>query len=103
MSQAYTLVANYATGAQGDFGQSALYSLVPEDAFFTPRLAPAGKDVAHQVNFATHQNLPPWTNQTDKVIERRWDEALPLTLSPESTCFKAWQANSTSPRFCTKQ
>ena len=97
MSQAYTLVANYATGAQGDFGQSALYSLVPEEGVFPPRLAPAEKDIAYQVNFGTNQNLPLWTNQNDKMIERRWDLSLPLTLAPDSACFNEWQTNSTSP------
>lgn len=103
MSQAYTLVANYATGAQGDFGQSALYTLVPEEGFFPPRLAPADEEVAYQVNFGTNSNLPLWTSQNDKVIERRWDQALPLTLSPDSECFKEWQANSTSPIVCKGQ
>lgn len=103
MSQAYTLVANYATGAQGDFGQSALYTLVPEEGFYPPRLAPADKDIAYQVNFGTNSNLPVWTNQQDKMIERRWDQSLPLTLSPDSECFKEWQANSTSAVVCKGQ
>ena len=103
MSQAYTLVANYATGVQGDFGQSALYSLVPEEGFFPPRLAPAEKDIAYQVNFGTNQNLPLWTNQNDKMIERRWDLSLPLTLAPDSACFKEWRTNSTSPIVCKGQ
>jgi len=100
MSQAYTLVANYATGAQGNFGQSALYSLVPEVGFYPPRLAPANQNIAYLVNFGTHQNLPLWTSQSDKVIERRWDQALPLTLAPDSACFQEWQTNSTSPIVC---
>jgi hypothetical protein len=100
MSQAYTLVANYATGAQGDFGQSALYTLVPEEGFFPPRLAPADQDIAYQVNFGTNLNLPVWTSQNDKVIERRWDQAMPLTLPADSACFKEWQTNSTSPIIC---
>lgn len=103
MSQAYTLVANYATGTQGNFGQSALYTLVPEEGFFPPRLAPADKEVAYQVNFSTNSNLPLWTSQNDKVIERRWDQALPLTLSPDSECFKEWQNNATSPIVCKGQ
>lgn len=103
MSQAYTLVANYATGAQGDFAQSALYSLVPEEGFFPPRIAPADTDIAFQVNFGTNSNVPLWTNQNDKVIERRWDLSLPLTLSPDSACFKAWKSNSTSPIVCKGQ
>jgi predicted amidohydrolase len=100
MSQAYTLVANYATGAQGGFGQSALYTLVPEEGFFPPRLAPADQDIAYQVNFGTNLNLPVWTSQNDKVIERRWDQAMPLTLPADSACFKEWQTNSTSPIIC---
>jgi hypothetical protein len=103
MSQAYTLVANYTTGAQGDFGQSALYTLVPEEGFFPPRLAPVDAEVAYQVNFGTNSNLPLWTNQNDKVIERRWDQALPLTLLPDSECFREWQANSASPNVCKGQ
>lgn len=103
MSQAYTLVANYATGAQGDFAQSALYSLVPEEGFYPPRLAPADKEIAYQVNFGTNSNVPLWTTQRDKVIERRWDLALPLTLDPDSECFKEWQMNSTSPIVCKGQ
>lgn len=103
MSQAYTLVANYATGTQGDFGQSALYSLVPEEGFYPPRLAPADKDVAYQVNFGTNQNLPLWTNQQDKMNERRWDQALPLTLATDSDCFKEWKKDSDSPIVCKGQ
>ena len=103
MSQAYTLVANYATGKQGEFGQSALYTLVPEEGFYPPRLAPADKAIAYQVNFGTNSNLPVWTNQEDKMIERRWDQALPLTLDPNSECFKEWRTNSTSPIVCRGQ
>ena len=103
MSQAYTLVANYATGKQGEFGQSALYTLVPEEGFYPPRLAPADKEIAYQVNFGTNSNLPVWTNQEDKMIERRWDQALPLTLDPNSECFKEWRTNSTSPIVCRGQ
>lgn len=103
MSQAYTLVANYATGTQGNFGQSALYTLVPEEGFYPPRIAPAEKEIAYQVNFGTNSNLPLWTSQNDKVIERRWDQALPLTLDPEGACFKEWQTNSTSPIVCKGQ
>lgn len=100
MSQAFTLVANYVTGQSGDTGRSALYSLVPEEGFYAPRLAPADQDVAYQVNFGINQNVPLWTNQAHKVIERRWDQALPLTLPPDSACFKAWQANSSSATLC---
>lgn len=103
MSQAYTLVANYANNEQGDIGQSALYSLVPETGYFAPKLAPAEKEVAYLVNFGTNLNLPLWTNQSLKIIERRWDLALPLTLAPDSECFKEWQTNSTSPIVCKGQ
>ena len=103
MSQAFTLVANYVTGKEGEIGRSALYSLVPEEGFYAPRLAPANEAVAYQVNFATNQNVPLWTNQNTKVIERRWDQALPLTLPADSTCFKAWKAEGASTTFCAGQ
>jgi hypothetical protein len=56
-SQAHTLVANYVNGAPNDVGQSALYSLVPEEGFYPPNIAPRDKETAHQVIFATNQNL----------------------------------------------
>lgn len=96
-SQAYTLVANYVGGAQGDVGQSALYSLVPEEGYYAPKIAPRDRETAFLVTFATNLNIELWTNQTEKIQERRWDLALPLTLDPESAYFKAWQENSTSP------
>lgn len=99
-SQAHTLVANYVRGTHGDIGQSALYSLVPEEGFYPPSIAPKDKEVAHQVIFATNQNLNLWTNQQQKVVERIWQAALPLTLDRDNECFKEWQKNSTSPVIC---
>ena len=99
-SQAFTLVANYVNGTHGDVGQSALYSLVPEEGFYPPNIAPRNKEVAHQVVFATNQNLNLWTNQQQKVVERIWSAALPLTLSKDNACFKEWQQNSSSPIIC---
>lgn len=99
-SQAFTLVANYVNGAHGDIGQSALYSLVPEEGFYPPNIAPKDKAVAHQVIFATNQNLNLWTNQQQKVVERIWSAALPLTLDKKNDCFMEWQKNSTSPTVC---
>lgn len=103
MSQAFTLVANFVTGNQSETGQSALYSLVPEEGFYPPRIAPANADVAYAVNFATNANTPLWTTQADKVTERRWDQSLPLTLAPDNVCFKTWQTNSTSSGVCNEQ
>jgi predicted amidohydrolase len=100
-SQAHTLVANYVRGTHGDIGQSALYSLVPEEGFYPPNIAPKDKEVAHQVIFATNQHLNLWTNQQQKVVERMWQAALPLTLDKDNACFKEWQKNSTSPIICS--
>jgi predicted amidohydrolase len=101
-SQAYTLVANYLNGVKGDIGQSALYSLVPEEGFYPPNIAP-NKEVAHQVIFATNRLKTLWTSQQQKVVERMWAEAMPLTLQKDNACFKEWQKNSTSPIFCKGQ
>ena len=102
-SQAFTLVANYVNGEHGDVGQSALYSLVPEEGFYPPAIAPKDKETAFMVTFATNQNIKLWTSQQDKVIERRWDQALPLTLDQNGACFKEWKNNSTSPIVCKDQ
>ena len=99
-SQAYTLVANYVNGEHGDVGQSALYSLVPEEGYYPPKIAPKDKESAFMVTFATNENIKLWTNQTEKIQERRWDQALPLTLDQNSACFKEWKKNSTSPIAC---
>jgi predicted amidohydrolase len=102
-SQAHTLVANYVRGTHGDIGQSALYSLVPEEGFYPPNIASKDKEVAHQVIFATNQNLNLWTNQQQKVVERMWQVALPLTLDKDNACFNEWVQNSTSPITCKQQ
>lgn len=102
-AQAYVLVANYVNGANGDVGQSALYSLVPEEGLYPPNIAPKNQQVAHQVIFATNQNKTLWTRQQQKVVERMWSEALPLTLDKENPCFKEWVQNSTSPIVCKQQ
>jgi predicted amidohydrolase len=102
-SQAYVLVANYVNGEHGDIGQSALYSLVPEDGYYPPKIAPRDKEMAYAVNFATNENIKLWTNQTQKIQERRWDQAMPLTLDQKSACFKEWKKNSTSPIVCKNQ
>jgi predicted amidohydrolase len=99
-SQAFTLVANYINGVNGDVGQSALYSLVPEEGFYPPNIAPKDKETAHHVIFATNQNTALWTNQQQKIVERIWAAALPLTLDKDNACFKEWQSNSTSPIIC---
>ena len=102
-SQAFTLVANYVKGEHGDVGQSALYSLVPEEGFYPPSIAPKDKETAFMVTFATNQNIKLWTTQQIKVVERRWEQALPLTLDQNSACFKEWKNNSTSPIVCKDQ
>ncbi len=98
-SQAYTLVANYINGTHHDIGQSALYSLVPEEGYYPPRIAPDNQ-TAYLVNFTTNTNNTYWTNQQDKVAERRYDLALPLTLDMQSECFKEWQNKSSSNLVC---
>lgn len=102
-SQAFTLVANYIKGVNDDVGQSALYSLVPEEGFYPPNIAPKDKEVAHHVIFATNQHLNLWTNQQQKVVERIWSAALPLTLDKDNACLKEWKENSTSPIVCKGQ
>lgn len=102
-SQAHTLVANYVSSEHNDVGQSALYSLVPEEGYYPPMIAPRDKETAFLVTFATNQNLKLWTNQTQKIQERRWDQAMPLTLDQKSTCFAEWKKNSTSPIVCKGQ
>ena len=98
-SQAYTLVANYINGAHHDIGQSALYSLVPEEGYYPPRIA-LNTETAYLVNFTTNTNNTYWTNQQDKVAERRYDQALPLTLDMQSKCFQEWLNNSSSREIC---
>ena len=102
-SQAYTVVANYIKGEHGDVGQSALYSLVPEEGYYPPKIAPKDQEGAFVMNFGTNGNLDLWTNQEDKIHERRWDLALPLTLDQNSACFKEWKKNSASRDVCKAQ
>ena len=98
-SQAYTLVANYVNGKHGDIGQSALYSLIPEEGFYPPSIAPSGEN-AYLVRFITNNLNGFWTSQQDKVIERRYDLATPLTLDMQGDCFKDWLTNSASTDTC---
>ncbi|MBX9599103.1 MAG: hypothetical protein K2X04_11100 [Burkholderiales bacterium] len=98
-SQAYTLVANYVNGKHGDIGQSALYSLIPEEGFYPPSIAPNGEN-AYLVRFITNNLNSFWTNQQNKITERRYDLAAPLTLDMNGDCFKGWIANPTSATTC---
>ncbi|OZB46476.1 MAG: hypothetical protein B7X60_08565, partial [Polynucleobacter sp. 39-45-136] len=100
-SQAYTLVANYLPKESGEFAASALYSLVPEEGFYPPNIAP-NKEMAHQVLFETNLKNNLWINQQKLVVARRWDQATPLTLDPQGACFKEWQKDSTNPEMCPK-
>ncbi len=100
-SQAYTLVANYLPKESGEFAASALYSLVPEEGFYPPNIAP-NKEMAHQVLFTTNLQNNLWINQQKLVVGRRFDLATPLTLDPQGACFKEWQKDSTNPEMCPK-
>ncbi|HBK44436.1 MAG: hypothetical protein A2X74_01735 [Polynucleobacter sp. GWA2_45_21] len=100
-SQAYTLVANYLPKESGEFAASALYSLVPEEGFYPPNIAP-NKEIAHQVLFSTNLQNNLWINQQKLVVARRWDQATPLTLDHQGACFKEWQKDSTNPEMCPK-
>lgn len=100
-SQAYTLVANYLPKESGEFAASALYSLVPEEGFYPPNIAP-NKEMAHQVLFETNLKNNLWINQQKLVLARRWDQATPLTLDPQGACFKEWQKDSTNSEMCPK-
>lgn len=98
-AQAYTLVANYISGEHGDIGQSAVYSLVPEEGYYAPDISP-NREIAHLVNFTTHVNDTVWQNQQKLVIGRRDDLARPLTLDMQGKCFKNWVNNPTSKNLC---
>lgn len=98
-SQAYTLVANYLPKEGDGFSASALYSLVPEEGYYPPNIAPQ-KELAHQVLFMTHAQNNLWIDQQKLVVGRRYDLAAPLTLNPQSACFKEWQKNATSKEMC---
>ncbi len=98
-SQAFTLVSNYHREGNKEFERSAAYSLVPEEGYYPPNIAP-NKEIAHQVIFTTHTNNTLWINQQSLVVGRRYDLATPLTLDMQSPCFKEWQTNSTSRELC---
>jgi len=98
-SQAYTLVANYLPKTGNGFNASALYSLVPEDGYYPPNIAP-NKEIAHQVIFTTHLQNNLWIDQQKLVVGRRYDLAGPLTLDSDSACFKEWQKDSTNKEVC---
>jgi len=100
-SQAYTLVANYLPKGSSEFAASALYSLVPEEGFYPPNIAP-NKETAHQVLFTTHLQNNLWIDQQKLVVGRRYDLAAPLTLDSQGACFKEWQKDSTSKDVCAK-
>ncbi len=101
-SQAYTLVSNYIGGSHADSGQSAVYSLVPEDGYYPPNIAPP-QEIAYFASFTTHANPTLWQNQQRLISGRRDDLAAPLTLDPNSACFKEWLKNSTSRELCNNQ
>lgn len=98
-AQAYTLVSNYIHGANQAIGESAVYSLTPEVGYYPPNIAP-NKETAHLVDFTTHTNKTVYIDQEKLIASRRWDEALPLTLTMDSACFKEWQKNSISKEVC---
>lgn len=98
-SQAHTLVANYLPKGVGEFAASALYSLVPEEGFYPPNIAPE-KEIAHQVLFTTHLQNNLWIDQQKLVVGRRYDLAAPLTLDPQGACFKEWQKDSINKEIC---
>jgi predicted amidohydrolase len=98
-SQAFTLVANYVNGSRNDNGQSAVYSLIPEDGYYAPQIAPQ-QPIAYFASFTTHANPTLWQNQERLIVGRRDDLAAPLTLDVNGECFKEWQQNSTSKNLC---
>jgi predicted amidohydrolase len=98
-SQAYTLVANYLPRDTNGFNASALYSLVPEEGYYPPNIAPM-KELAYQVLFQTHMMQNLWIDQQKLVVGRRYDLAAPLTLDTNGACFKEWQKNSTNKEMC---
>lgn len=100
-SQAYTLVANYLPKGTNGFDASALYSLVPEEGYYPPNIAPK-RELAHQVMFTTHLQNNLWIDQQKLVVGRRYDLAAPLTLDPQSACFKEWKKDSTNKEICPR-
>lgn len=100
-SQAFTLVANYLPKEANGFNASALYSLVPEEGYYPPNIAPM-KELAHQVLFQTHMEKNLWIDQQKLVVGRRYDLAAPLTLDAQSACFKEWKKLSTDRGLCSQ-
>ena len=98
-AQSHTLVANYLSKDTNGFNASAYYSLVPEEGYYPPNIAPQ-KEVAHQVLFETHMQKNLWIDQQKWVVGRRYDLATPLTLDPQGACFKEWRNNATSTEIC---
>jgi len=101
-AQAFTLVANYQQSSDKDYVRSAVYSLVPEEGYYPPNIAPH-KEMAYQALFTTHANKTLWINQQDMVVGRRFDLATPLTLDMKGECFQEWQTNSTAREVCKGQ
>ena len=98
-AQSHTLVANYLSKDTNGFNASAYYSLVPEEGYYPPNIAPQ-KEVAHQVLLETHMQKNLWIDQQKWVVGRRYDLATPLTLDPQGACFKEWRKNATSKEIC---
>jgi predicted amidohydrolase len=101
-AQAFTLVANYQQSSDKEYVRSAVYSLVPEEGYYPPNIAPH-KEMAYQALFTTHANKTLWINQQDMVVGRRFDLATPLTLDMKGECFQEWQTNSTAREVCKGQ
>jgi predicted amidohydrolase len=101
-AQAFTLVANYQQSGDREYVRSAVYSLVPEEGYYPPNIAPH-KETAYQALFTTHANKTLWINQQDMVVGRRYDLATPLTLNMQGECFQEWKANSTAKGVCKGQ
>ncbi len=101
-AQAFTLVANYQQSSNKEYVRSAVYSLVPEEGYYPPNIAPY-QEIAYQAIFTTHANKTLWINQQDMVVGRRYDLATPLTLDMQGDCFKEWQTNSTARGVCKGQ
>ncbi len=101
-SQAFTLVANYQQSGDQEYVRSGVYSLVPEEGYYPPNIAPH-KEIAYQALFTTHANNTLWINQQQMVVGRRYDLAMPLTLDMKGECFQEWQTNSTARGVCKGQ
>jgi hypothetical protein len=101
-SQAFTLVVNYQQSGDQEYVRSGVYSLVPEEGYYPPNIAPH-KEIAYQALFTTHANNTLWINQQQMVVGRRYDLAMPLTLDMKGECFQEWQTNSTARGVCKGQ